>query len=74
MEDKIAAVLEKVRPYIQMHGGDVRLLRIENNVAFFRFDGSCESCPLINITYNKVIRPLILEAVPELSKVVLEQY
>ncbi len=71
-EEKINTVLEKVRPYIQMHGGDVSLLEIKENTAIIRFEGSCSSCPLINITYNKVIKPLVLEAVPEITGVILE--
>jgi len=71
-EEKINKVLEKVRPYIEMHGGDVRLLEVRGETAFLKFDGSCASCPLANITYNKVIKPLITEAAPEIIKIVLE--
>lgn len=72
MEDKINEVLEKVRPYIQAHGGDIELLSAEEETASFRFHGSCASCPLANITYNNVIRPLLQEAVPEIKNITIE--
>jgi len=72
MEEKISAVLEKVRPSIQMHGGDVSFLRAEGETAFLRFEGSCASCPLVNITYNKVIKPLIVAEVAEIKNVIIE--
>jgi Fe-S cluster biogenesis protein NfuA len=72
VEEKIEKAIEKVRPYIQMHGGDVTLTEVKENTAFVRFEGTCGSCPLTGITYNKVIKPLIMEAAPEITKVILE--
>jgi Fe-S cluster biogenesis protein NfuA len=70
-EDKVNAVLEKVRPYIQAHGGDVVLLNIQEETAFIKFQGSCASCPLANITYNNMIKPLLLEEVGEIKNIVI---
>jgi Fe-S cluster biogenesis protein NfuA len=70
-ETKIITILEKVRPYIQTHGGDVRLTKIEDNVVTLTIDGACTHCPLAELTYNKVIRTLILEDVPEITAVVV---
>ena len=70
-EEKILKILEKVRPYIQTHGGDVRLTKVEGATATLTIDGACTHCPLAELTYNKVIRKLILEDVPEITSVVL---
>ena len=69
---KIQRILEKVRPYIQTHGGDVRLTRVEGSVATLHIDGACTHCPLAELTYNKVIRTLILEDAPEITTVVID--
>lgn len=69
-ETKIIAIIDKIRPYIQTHGGDVRLIGIEDSVATFHIDGACTHCPLAELTYNKIIRTLILEDVPEIQTVV----
>lgn len=68
-KEKIITIINKVRPYIQTHGGDVRLLSVESETATFAIDGACTHCPLAELTYNKVIRTLILEDVPEIKTV-----
>lgn len=71
-EEKIHKILEKVRPYIQTHGGDVSLRSVIGETATLRIEGACVHCPLAELTYNKVIRKIILEDVPEVTSVVLE--
>jgi Fe-S cluster biogenesis protein NfuA len=71
-EQAVRTILEKVRPFIQAHGGDVRLLRIDESIAVLTVDGACVGCPLAELTYNGVIKKLILEDVPGITAVVLE--
>lgn len=71
VEAKINAVLDKVRPYIQSHGGDVRLVGIEGTEATLAVEGTCVGCPLANLTYNKVIKSLLGEEVPEITNFIL---
>ena len=70
-EEKINTVLENVRPYIQMHGGDVSVEEIKGETVFIKFHGACAGCSLVGITYNKVIKPLLTEAVPEITNIVI---
>lgn len=70
-ETRVRAVLEKVRPYIQSHGGDVWLSGIEDGVVTLKIEGTCTHCPLAELTYNKIIKTLVGEEVPEIRSVVL---
>ncbi|OGZ11918.1 MAG: hypothetical protein A2942_01835 [Candidatus Lloydbacteria bacterium RIFCSPLOWO2_01_FULL_50_20] len=70
-EERVHVVIERVRPYIQSHGGDVRVAGIENGVVTLKIEGTCAHCPLANLTYNKVVRTLLGEEVPEITKIVL---
>lgn len=72
LEDRINELLEKVRPYIQMHGGDVQLLRVEGNTAVMKVHGACVNCSLANVTYNKTIGPLVIKEIEEIEKVEFE--
>jgi Fe-S cluster biogenesis protein NfuA len=72
VEDKINALLDKVRPYIQMHGGDAQLLRVEGAVAYIKIFGACSSCSMASATYNKTIGPLIIKEIPEVTEVNFE--
>ena len=72
IEEKIIAILEKIRPYIQMHGGDVRLAEVRDNAAILKFEGNCAECPLLTVTVNRVVKPLLAEEVPEITKILFE--
>lgn len=71
-EAKIEALLDKVRPYVAMHGGDVRLQKVEGDTVTLKIYGACVDCPLADLTYNRMIGSLIREAVPQIQNVVLE--
>jgi Fe-S cluster biogenesis protein NfuA len=71
-EDQITALLDKVRPYIQMHGGDVQFLRLEEGTAYLKVYGACVDCGLASVTYNKTIGPLLTKEVAEVREVVFE--
>jgi len=70
--EKATAVLEKIRPYIQMHGGDVFLSELRGDAAILRFEGNCSMCPLLTVTVNRVVKPLLMEEIPEITKVIFE--
>jgi Fe-S cluster biogenesis protein NfuA len=66
---RAAQAIEGVRPYIQGHGGDVELLRIEEGVAYVRLTGACQSCSASSITLRQVLTEALLTAVPEIVSV-----
>jgi Fe-S cluster biogenesis protein NfuA len=68
---KVENVLKKVRPYIQMHGGDVSLISVENGAATLKISGACAHCSMADLTYNKLIGELLKEEVPEVKEIVL---
>jgi Fe-S cluster biogenesis protein NfuA len=72
LEEKITAVLEKIRPYIQMHGGDVFLSEVQESTAILKFEGNCAMCPLMTITANRVVKPMLAEEVPEITNILFE--
>ena len=70
---KVEAVLTKVRPYIQMHGGDVALIGVSKGVVTLNISGACAHCRLADLTYNKLIGGLLIEEVPGVKEVVLQK-
>ena len=45
LEARVQEALASVRPYMESHGGDVELLRLEDGVAHLRLVGHCHGCP-----------------------------
>jgi len=50
----------------------VELVEIKGKIVTLEVKGACTSCPLAKLTYNKVVRDLIKEKVPEVEKVVFK--
>ena len=73
MRAKVEKIIDKVRPYIQMHGGDVVLLGVEKGVVTLKITGACTHCSLADLTYNKMLGGLLMEEVPGVKKIVLEK-
>ncbi len=42
VREKVEAVLQRIRPYLQQHGGDVELVDVEDNgLVKVRLQGAC---------------------------------
>jgi len=71
MRDKVAAVLDKVRPALQADGGDVELVEVtEDGVVKLKLTGACAGCPMSTITLKSGIERLLREQIPEIKEVV----
>ena len=71
LEEHVHAIIARVRPYIQSHGGDIEVSDIEGGVVTLKVKGTCAHCPLANLTYNRVVKTLLGEEVLEITKIIL---
>jgi Fe-S cluster biogenesis protein NfuA/nitrite reductase/ring-hydroxylating ferredoxin subunit len=67
LEDRLAEALDKVRPYMESHGGNVELVSLENDYAKLRLQGHCKTCPSSTVTLELAVRAAIEEACPDLA-------
>jgi Fe-S cluster biogenesis protein NfuA len=71
--ERVQAALDKVRPFLGLHAGDVELLGITGEgMARLRLAGSCHGCPSSTVTVRNAIEVAIQEAAPELSGIEVE--
>jgi Fe-S cluster biogenesis protein NfuA len=63
---RLHQALDKVRPYMESHGGNVELLSLENDFARLRLQGACKTCPASSVTMELALRKAIEEACPDL--------
>lgn len=70
---RVSDALERVRPYLGSHGGDVDLLEIaerpEGPGLLLSFKGSCKSCPSSAVTLELAVEDAIRAAAPEISSI-----
>jgi Fe-S cluster biogenesis protein NfuA len=69
VDERVRAALDRVRPYLHSHGGDVTFLGIEGDVARVRFTGHCDGCTSSTETMTAVLRDAVLAVAPELTAV-----
>ncbi len=72
VETRIARALDRVRPYLGSHGGDVKLLGVQEGVVHLRLEGSCHGCPSSTVTMKLAIEKAIEEAAPEVIRIEVE--
>ncbi len=61
---------EQINPAIAAHGGRADLVAVEESIAYLRLSGGCQGCGLAAVTLSQGIEVAILDAVPEITRVV----
>jgi Fe-S cluster biogenesis protein NfuA len=71
---KVQEILDKVRPSLQMDGGDCELVNVrEDNVVEVRLTGACNGCPMSTMTLKAGIERVLKNEIPEIVEVVSVQ-
>lgn len=67
---RVSAALDRVRPYLGSHGGDVDLIEVTDAGAVrLTFQGSCKSCPSSAVTLELAVTDAVRAAAPEVSSI-----
>ena len=66
LRTRLNLALEKVRPYMDSHGGSVEIISLEDGVAKLRLNGNCKGCPSSSATLELGIKQAIEENCPDL--------
>jgi Fe-S cluster biogenesis protein NfuA/nitrite reductase/ring-hydroxylating ferredoxin subunit len=69
---RVTKALDKVRPYLDSHGGNVELLGISDGIVRLRMQGSCKSCPSSAMTLKLAIEEAIYAAAPDVVAIEAE--
>ncbi len=70
MQEKVQAVLDKVRPSLQADGGDVQLVDVKEGVVKVKLTGACAGCPMSQMTLKNGIERILKREIPEVKEVV----
>ncbi|MGH9915921.1 MAG: NifU family protein [Pyrinomonadaceae bacterium] len=72
LETRVMQALDKVRPYLKSHGGNVEVLGLDDGVVRLRLEGSCKTCPSSVMTLKLAIEEAIYEAAPDVIAIEAE--
>ena len=63
--ERVEAVLDRVRPFMQADGGDIVVIDVTGNSADVRLTGMCAGCPSAHMTLYLGVEIALREAIPE---------
>jgi Fe/S biogenesis protein NfuA len=66
----ISVLDEQVNPAIAAHGGQAQLVAVEEPVAYVVLSGGCQGCGMAAATLQQGIEVAIVDAVPEIERIV----
>lgn len=66
LKTRLYKALEKVKPYMDSHGGSVEIVSLDDGIAKLKLAGNCKSCPSSSSTLELGIRQSIEEYCPDL--------
>jgi Fe-S cluster biogenesis protein NfuA len=69
--DRVAAVIDRIRPLIQNDGGDIELVDVVGNRAKVRMSGNCVGCPSASMTLYMGLEQALKDEIPEFEELVV---
>ncbi len=71
IKERVQKALERVRPYLQSDGGDIKLVEITDDfIVKVKLEGACHGCPYSMQTLKAGVEQALLKEVPEIKSVV----
>ncbi|WP_448588170.1 NifU family protein [Thermocrinis sp.] len=52
---EVEMVLDKIRPALREHHGDLRVVDIKDDEVYLQFEGGCTECPIVDTTVKEVV-------------------
>ena len=69
VENRIKEIIEKIRPYLNQDGGDVKFIKFENGICYVKLSGACAGCMFADMTLQNTVEEMIISEVPGVIKV-----
>ena len=66
---RVARAMERIKPYVSGHGGQIELVRVEDGVVYVRMHGACAGCSMSAATLKEGVEEVIRQSVPEIERV-----
>ncbi|MCI9280560.1 MAG: NifU family protein [Bacilli bacterium] len=70
MEEKIKSIIEELRPYLNMDGGDIEFVKYEDHYVYVKLKGHCVDCLGQDFTLKNYILNMLQSEVEEIEGVI----
>ena len=69
MPQEIETALDEIRPMLARHLGNIEFVKFENGVVYVRFLGTCQGCPLSQLTLKAGVEEVLKSKVQGIDRV-----
>jgi len=69
IEEKIIAVIDKIRPFLISDGGNIEFVKFEDGIVYVKMMGHCSDCQLLDVTLSEGIEMALVNEIPEVIAV-----
>ena len=70
MEEKIKSIIDELRPYLNMDGGDIEFVKYEDKYVYVKLSGHCIDCIGQDFTLKNYILNMLQSEVEEIEGVI----
>ncbi|MDH4128242.1 MAG: NifU family protein [Spirochaetota bacterium] len=71
-DEQVLEALDEIRPNLQMDGGDIEFLGLEDNKAKVKLTGACGTCPSSIYTLKMGVEAHLKDRIPGLEGIISE--
>lgn len=69
-EKKIQEIIDKLRPFLINDGGNIELIKYEDNIVYIKMMGACANCQMLDLTLKEGIAAAIMNEIPSVKDVI----
>jgi Fe-S cluster biogenesis protein NfuA len=70
LKEEVRQAIEEIRPHLQVDGGDVELVDVEDDgTVKVRLTGSCAGCPMSQLTLKWGVENYLKKKIPSVKSV-----
>ncbi len=70
IEEKIIEMIEKMRPYLNMDGGDIEYIKYEDGYVYVKMTGACSNCMFQDNMVNYGLLQMFQSEIPEIKGII----
>lgn len=68
--ERIKELINEIKPYLNMDGGDIEFIKYEKNILYVKLYGNCSHCLMQDSTLNDGILNMLKEEIPDIKEII----
>jgi nitrite reductase/ring-hydroxylating ferredoxin subunit/Fe-S cluster biogenesis protein NfuA len=71
--EQVDAALDSIRPYIESHGGHIKVRSVDGGTVHLEMGGACQGCPGAKVTLERGVQKALANGFPSFEEMVVHE-